>query len=872
MADATGAFPFDGDSSSSSGWNTPDGTPTDQRDGGAQGSGAGDVVDVVLAGVGYDRSTTSVPLSSLLAPAFAGDAAAQTAVKTGDVGRLLRPRAAVLQPALSVRGPLRDAIIKKAPPSRPLSLRLNRAAPSLPPSRPNPKAKATSFSSASSASGSSRGACRESATQTPADENDGVDVRSAAGRLSAETGSGGDEENDRTAATRSSTTPGWFTDCLQQVVRQAVAEAIAPAVDATLVAATTAAALPSTAASRPSTSAAAATTGDDVRQESVLLPSSTSSGHEQQRVDGVHDLQRRPSATMDGLTATRDASAAAGGLSTTVDTRFSPFSAAAGLPGPLAAAARRAATQDPNAADPFMPPASPPIPVGTPSFSSLSSPASSVRDAPASALPGVAAERRDGEQQQPQEQQQQQQPALMRWSLSDLQRYVKQAVEENTKKEGEDDDVDDGMGYVQFDPDAEIDADWAVELQARRGRVGDFVKGTGAASTDDDDDDDDDGASVERTGRNANVAMTASGGTPNPTGRWCIPSHIPKLSASIPDLDWWFLQMREHIDGCRVTRQDEWIDLYRVHSETTFWRSVRRRILKEKLDPAKIMLHPHKFQEYVCLRYTPKIYPDKVMRRLFALKNKKLPTKEAWKETTKLVFCYNEFMRRRKGTKISELQHSYHFVYSLKDELFQYLNTLLDQQHPRVATAEMTFIAATEYEASLEERAGVGDPQGPEQVMVASGHKAQRSEGRRRDQQQQAGKKRKATKNGRERRGTVALAGTTATHASPSPPAVVSIATPPPPSTPPVQVVPATTGGQAYAVVAQQSTPTPPQTTQTLPRCYRCGEVGHFAAQCPYRFEKARRSASQRSQHRSQQQQGSNASKEGVCILWKGRT
>ena len=65
---------------------------------------------------------------------------------------------------------------------------------------------------------------------------------------------------------------------------------------------------------------------------------------------------------------------------------------------------------------------------------------------------------------------------------------------------------------------------------------------------------------------------------------------------------------------------------------------------KIRIDPAKVMLHPHKFQEYVCLKYTPPTYPDKIMRRLYALKNKKLPTEEAWDEVCKLVFCYNECM------------------------------------------------------------------------------------------------------------------------------------------------------------------------------------------------------------------------------------
>ena len=208
-------------------------------------------------------------------------------------------------------------------------------------------------------------------------------------------------------------------------------------------------------------------------------------------------------------------------------------------------------------------------------------------------------------------------------------------------------------------------------------------------------------------------------------GKWKVPTHLPKLHHDTIDYDWWFRQMREYLDDSRLIHESQWIDYYRIHCDRDFWDTVRDRLVEDDVDPGRVLSHPHKFQEYVCFRFTPPTYPNEVMGRLLALQEKSLDPTPAWLETSKLVFCYNEFMRRRKGTLITDLQHAYHFAFALKEPLFEYVHDLLEQRHSRVRTARRAYDAALRKERGRKQRRqrlGLEkeEEEGEDQVMTAT--------------------------------------------------------------------------------------------------------------------------------------------------------
>ena len=290
-------------------------------------------------------------------------------------------------------------------------------------------------------------------------------------------------------------------------------------------------------------------------------------------------------------------------------------------------------------------------------------------------------------------------PTLQNWSESDLQSFVQKALSDRIKGISEEGEL---LEPLPFDPHGEIDAQYARELKDRRRLCESGVR-YGVANA------------LQSSAVNKNIndmtplevvmtAMSNRGERTQAKGQWVIPTHIDKLAANTPDFDWWFKEMREHLDACGIRNQDEWIDHYRVHCNSDFWQAIWERIQEEKLDPALIMQHPHRLQEYVCFRFTPKTYPSAIITRIFALKNKNLEVTQAWNETSKLVFCYNEYQRRHQGELISARKHSEYFVGALKGHLFTHMNSLLDQHHHRVANPRRTHRTAVEYEDSLKAR------------------------------------------------------------------------------------------------------------------------------------------------------------------------
>ena len=421
------------------------------------------------------------------------------------------------------------------------------------------------------------------------------------------------------------------------------------------------------------------------------------------------------------------------------------------------------------------------------------------------------------------------------WSVQDLEKIVQQAVEKHAKGEELamqenpklpfDPTVEPTAAYVQEWKDcgtrpAKERASSPVREEQRRGR----------------------GSSAPPATETAMTAWDLTTALPW-EGRWKTPNHIPKLSHVTVDYDWWFRQMREHLDECRFTHQSELIRHYRIHCDRDFWAEVRDKLKTDEVDPSKVMTHPHKFQEYVCFRFTKPTYPNEVMGRLLALKEKGMEPTAAWLETSKLVFCYNEFMRRRQGVLLTDLQHAYHFAHALKPAVRAYIYDLLEQRHPKVRTARGAYGAAVSHVQGREEiRKGGKDDEEEEpmdQVMTATAT-ATRAE-KRKAVRRGKGSVKKERKEaamvavGKEATGAAAQRPSSAASTAASPSGGSSsgastgsaVAPPPPPTTPTKSAA----GSFAAASSHGASKWTPPPGTN----CNYCHATDHWMANCPHR-------------------------------------
>ena len=232
------------------------------------------------------------------------------------------------------------------------------------------------------------------------------------------------------------------------------------------------------------------------------------------------------------------------------------------------------------------------------------------------------------------------------WTMQDLQNFIQQTIASTSSMRST-------SSQFPFDPSAEVDTPYTRDLKSRLlGPTRTTISGEAGRGQ----------SILSTTGRaqiqDLETAMIAQN-SKTLTGKWKVPDELSKLGVDTVDYDWWFRQMYEHLDNCCITGQTDWIRFFRVHSKQGFWHSVRRRLEAEGIEPSQVLQHADKFHEYVALRYTPPNYPDKVMHQLLRLQGQKLDIEKAWSESEKLVFCYNECMRRRHGTLITDRQHSF---------------------------------------------------------------------------------------------------------------------------------------------------------------------------------------------------------------------
>ena len=142
-------------------------------------------------------------------------------------------------------------------------------------------------------------------------------------------------------------------------------------------------------------------------------------------------------------------------------------------------------------------------------------------------------------------------PTLQNWSESDLQSFVQKALSDRIKGISEEGEL---LEPLPFDLHGEVDAQYARELRDRR-RPRESGVTYGVV----------DGQQLPKVGKDINdmtplevvmTAMSNRGERSQSKAHWVVPSHIDKLSASTSDFDWWFKEMREHLDACGIRNQD----------------------------------------------------------------------------------------------------------------------------------------------------------------------------------------------------------------------------------------------------------------------------------------------------------------------------
>ena len=129
----------------------------------------------------------------------------------------------------------------------------------------------------------------------------------------------------------------------------------------------------------------------------------------------------------------------------------------------------------------------------------------------------------------------------------------------------------------------------------------------------------------------------------------------------------------------------------RSHSDDEFCESVFARAEAEGIN-AKALLDDHDaFREYVTLRYTKPHRAEYIMQELLALKDKRLSLHNAWKATGRLIFCYNQIMRRQHMQLISPRLHAKYFICALSGDLKKHLYSAWTWKHPEVATSDKAY-------------------------------------------------------------------------------------------------------------------------------------------------------------------------------------
>ena len=118
------------------------------------------------------------------------------------------------------------------------------------------------------------------------------------------------------------------------------------------------------------------------------------------------------------------------------------------------------------------------------------------------------------------------------------------------------------------------------------------------------------------------------------------------------------------------------------------------------------------YQYFVCNHYTRQGATSDILVELANLANKKMTPAEAWDELYRLQICYDAKAVQAKTPVLSEKTKIDFFIAAMKGDLRAFLFNMTQQAHPNVATAELTFDTAVQYELSRARYQGVAAGKG----------------------------------------------------------------------------------------------------------------------------------------------------------------
>ena len=180
--------------------------------------------------------------------------------------------------------------------------------------------------------------------------------------------------------------------------------------------------------------------------------------------------------------------------------------------------------------------------------------------------------------------------------------------------------------------------------------------------------------------------------------RWSAPEHIKPMSETTADFDWWFAQMHEHFRQCFIVNPVDQLTLLQTHCSVSFFRTIMRRATASGY-PIHLMYNDlDTYQYFVCNYYTRTGAINDIMVELASMANKKLTPAEAWDELYRLQVCHDAKAARAGIPNLHEKTKIDFFIAAMKGDLRTFLFNMAQQAHPNVATAELTFDTAVQYE------------------------------------------------------------------------------------------------------------------------------------------------------------------------------
>ena len=180
-------------------------------------------------------------------------------------------------------------------------------------------------------------------------------------------------------------------------------------------------------------------------------------------------------------------------------------------------------------------------------------------------------------------------------------------------------------------------------------------------------------------------------------GRWVPPKKLPPLTAEVEDIDWWFHQMRIHLDNCQIFDPARRLHCMHTYTDDAFHARIRVRAQAEGVDKNRLLTNVDVYRVFVADRFTKDTAVEKLRDQLKDLAAKSLPPTKAWDTVRKYSFCFNEKAKRNATEELTHEQISYYFANALHPTLAQHMRSLLLHNHPMKFDSSHALTAAQQY-------------------------------------------------------------------------------------------------------------------------------------------------------------------------------